>query len=76
MLAGSCPSTKKGKERKERREEGREGRKQEGKEEESKKKEGGKDLSMIMLVVVCSTVFLKVISNVFNPTLAPSSLLL
>lgn len=62
--------------KKRKREEGREGRKQEGKEEESKKKEGEKDLSMIMLVVVRSTVFLKVISNAFNPTLAPSSLLL
>ena len=57
--------------------EGMEGRKQEWKKEESKKKEGRMGLSMVTLVVVCSTVFLKVISTVFNPHLhlIPTSLI-
>lgn len=67
MLAGSCPVQRKEKEREEGRKGRRKGGEETGKERgrESKKKEGRKDPCLIMLVVGCSTVFLKVTSNVF-----------
>ena len=58
--------------REERKDGGREGGKETGRGRGREQKEGRMGLSMVTLVVVCSTVFLKVISTVFNPHLHPN----
>lgn len=71
-------SQNKERKREERKDAGRDGGKETGMEEgREKKKEGRMGLSMVTLVVVCSTVFLKMISTVFNPHLhlIPTSLI-